>query len=131
MYADNGKIGGVDVNTSEDILAPMSQVQHATSLDYYAEEERIFWADVDTNQIVSIKRDSTNRTVVINEPNARIHSLAVDWIAGNLYWTNKLAGSDSSTGIIEVARLNGSHRYIVVQESKDFPRSIQIDPRQG
>lgn len=82
MYADNGKIGGIDTLTSEDILAPLSQIQQATSLDFYETEQKIFWADAELNQILSIRRDLTNRTVIISEPNAKLHSLAIDWVAG-------------------------------------------------
>lgn len=131
-----------------DLLAPLSQIQQPTSLDFHAVQERIYWADTEANRIVSIRRDLTNRTVIIDDPAAKVHSLAVDWIAGmpfpvawfydatssiildNIYWTNRLAGTDSA-GVIEVARLNGTHRHIVVQEPKDSPRSLHVDPRQG
>lgn len=50
--------------------------------------------------------------------------IAVDWIAKNLYWT------DFDTGRVEMARLDGSHRLVLIwQDAK--PRAIAVDPMAG
>ena len=51
--------------------------------------------------------------------------LAVDWVAGNVYWT------DPKFNVIEMARLNGSCRYVVVTGNVDKPTAIAVDPRHG
>lgn len=51
--------------------------------------------------------------------------IAVDWIARNMYWT------DTGTDRIEVARLNGSSRRILITENLDEPRAIVLDPADG
>jgi len=51
--------------------------------------------------------------------------LAVDWVARNLYWT------DSGTDRIEVSRLNGSSRKILISDGLDEPRAIIVDPIGG
>ncbi len=51
--------------------------------------------------------------------------LAIDWIARNLYWT------DTGTDRIEVARLNGTSRKVLVSENLDEPRAIVLDPMGG
>lgn len=151
LYADANRIGGLDESANAagaDLLAPLSQIQQPMSLDFHAAQERIYWADTEANRIVSIRRDLTNRTMIIDDPAAKVHSLAIDWIAGiyfitvtflnfymiyfadNIYWTNRLAGTDGA-GIIEVARLNGTHRHIVIHEPRDSPRSLHVDPRSG
>ncbi len=39
----------------------------------------------------------------------RIEDLAVDWWGNNLYWT------DSATGIIWVAKLNGTNKHVLLK----------------
>ena len=51
--------------------------------------------------------------------------VAVDWVARNVYWT--ATGTDR----IEVARLNGTSRKILVSEYLDEPRAIAVDPAAG
>ena len=51
--------------------------------------------------------------------------VAVDWVARNLYWT------DTGTDRIEVSRLNGSSRKVLIDENLDEPRAIALDPTRG
>jgi low density lipoprotein receptor-related protein 5/6 len=51
--------------------------------------------------------------------------VAVDWIARNLYWT------DTGTDRIEVARLNGTSRKVLIADKLDEPRAICLDPVAG
>lgn len=51
--------------------------------------------------------------------------VAVDWIARNLYWT------DSGTDRIEVARLDGTARRVLISADIGAPRAIVLDPLGG
>jgi hypothetical protein len=51
--------------------------------------------------------------------------LAVDWVAGNLYWT------DPKLNVIEVSRLDGRFRYVVISGGVDSPHSLALDPPKG
>ena len=51
--------------------------------------------------------------------------VAVDWIAKNLYWT------DTGTDRIEVSRLNGSSRKVLLSEDISEPRAIALHPQRG
>ncbi|NXD02557.1 LRP1B protein, partial [Certhia brachydactyla] len=44
---------------------------------------------------------------------------------GNIYWT------DHGFNLIEVSRLNGSFRYVVISQGLDQPRSIAVHPEKG
>lgn len=62
---------------------------------------------------------------VINESLINPDGIAVDWIARNLYWT------DQGTKRIEVSRLNGTSRLVLVMDDMEEPRAITLDPVTG
>ena len=45
--------------------------------------------------------------------------------AGNLYWT------DHGFNLIEISRLNGAYRSVVISEGLDQPRGIAVHPQKG
>lgn len=51
--------------------------------------------------------------------------LAVDWIAENIYWT------DAGRKVLEVARLDGSSRKIIIRDGLDEPRAVAMFPTEG
>lgn len=51
--------------------------------------------------------------------------MAVDWVAHNIYW------ADSKTNRIEVARLDGSSRRVLVWDGLSHPKAIALDPPNG
>ena len=51
--------------------------------------------------------------------------IAVDWVARNLYWT------DTGTDRIEVSRLNGTSRRVLISDGLHEPRAIVLDPMAG
>ena len=46
--------------------------------------------------------------------------MAVDWIGGNLYWT------DRAKYTIEVSKLNGLYRKILLRQGLEEPRAIEV-----
>lgn len=51
--------------------------------------------------------------------------IAVDWIADNLYWT------DADRDRIEVARLDGRYRRVLISTGMKQPRGIELVPQKG
>lgn len=51
--------------------------------------------------------------------------LAVDWVGRNLYWCDK------KTDTIEVSKLDGRFRKILLHDGLQEPRAIALDPSQG
>lgn len=51
--------------------------------------------------------------------------IAIDSIAQNLYWT------DTGTDRIEVSRLNGTSRKVLLSDKLDQPRAICLNPVAG
>ncbi|KAF5306597.1 hypothetical protein FQR65_LT18530 [Abscondita terminalis] len=97
-----------------------------------ADQELILWADSDHGVITSIKTDGTQRKAVIEQtegmesvPVDWLMGLAVDWISLNIYWC------DPKRDVIEVSRLNGSARYVVLSEKIGKLASLVVDPVVG
>ena len=68
---------------------------------------------------------STGQEMVVATEVESPDGVAVDWIARNLYWT------DTGTNRIEVARLNGTSRKVLISDGLDEPRAIALDPYYG
>ena len=51
--------------------------------------------------------------------------LAVDWLGRNLYWCDKM------TDTIEVSRLDGRYRRVLVRTDLQEPRAIVVHPFRG
>ena len=49
----------------------------------------------------------------------------MDWIGRNMYWT------DSWLDVIEVAKLDGSKRKVLIGSGLKNPRAIVLDPANG
>ena len=62
-----------------------------------------------------------------------VEGLAIDWMSRNLYWV------DSGRKVIEMARLSGLHRKVIIPKMDhktnhtilDKPRAIAVDPQHG
>ena len=67
----------------------------------------------------------TSFEVVIQYGLATPEGLAVDWIAGNIYWV------ESNLDQIEVAKLDGTLRTTLLAGDIEHPRAIALDPRDG
>jgi sugar lactone lactonase YvrE len=62
---------------------------------------------------------------VISQGLKTTDGLAVDWVTRNMYWT------DTGRNTIEVARLDGTSRKVLVNNSLDEPRAIAVFPSKG
>lgn len=51
--------------------------------------------------------------------------IAIDWLGHNIYW------ADSETKRIEVARLDGSSRRVLIWETLGHPKALVLDPVHG
>lgn len=55
----------------------------------------------------------------------RAEGLAVDWLSGNIYWT------DAKKRVIEVASKDGYYRYTLFSGRMNMPHALVLDPPAG
>lgn len=127
IYSWNWGLKGVSIDPTTNnlpFLPPISKILMATDIDYTYDDDYIFWVDRDDGSITRIKRDTTNYQVIVHGVE-KIEGVAIDWIAQNIYWV------DSDYDIIEVARLNGTSRHVILSGDTEKPNTIAVHPVQG
>uniref|UniRef100_A0A3B5M9J5 Low density lipoprotein receptor b n=1 Tax=Xiphophorus couchianus TaxID=32473 RepID=A0A3B5M9J5_9TELE len=102
------------------------ELKNAVALDLDMLNKKIFWSDRSQKKIFSSNIDmasnSANHNVVIENGIEAPEALVVDWIHGNIYWT------DSTLKTISVATTEGNKRKTLINEKLGRPRAITIDP---
>lgn len=128
IYSSNYGMKGInlDLNSSSDdhLLPPIHRAFRASSIDYVHRDNLIYWVDNEEGSITRINRDTTNYQVIVQGLESE-ESIGIDWVAGNIYWL------DPYYDIIEVARLNGSNRYVIASGGMDKANGIVVNPLKG
>uniref|UniRef100_A0A673HGQ8 Low-density lipoprotein receptor-like n=1 Tax=Sinocyclocheilus rhinocerous TaxID=307959 RepID=A0A673HGQ8_9TELE len=108
---------------SRTYTALIRQQKNVVALDVDVHSDRIFWSDVSLKKIYSAAAaDPAHRSTVIDSRISRPEGLAVDWVHGNIYWT------DGELRTVSVAMADGSKRKTLVSEGLQNPRAIVVDP---
>jgi len=109
-----------------DITIPLAGIKEANALDFDLSEERIYWSDTGVDKdIKSAHMNGTGIKTVIRHGLEMPASISVDWVAKNIYW------SDRSAHRIEVSRLNGNYRKVLLWEDVESPRALAVNPHNG
>ena len=108
-FAQTNVLGGQNLITS---LAVDTVYQH------------IYFGDISLGRISRSNYDGSNVSIVM-EGVQTVGGLAVDWINRLMYWTSPILN------IIEVAKLDGQNRTVLINTGLSFPRGIAVDPIAG
>ncbi|GBP36075.1 Low-density lipoprotein receptor-related protein 1 [Eumeta japonica] len=133
VYSMNWEVRGLALDgTHTPVLGPLSQLGMATSIDFYAAEDYLYWADSEHGMVWRVRRDGTGRQLLTErappadaQPRDWLSGLAIDWAAGNMYW------SDSQRNLVEVGRLDGASRYVLLDSDPLTPTALAVDPVHG
>ncbi|MEQ2285747.1 hypothetical protein AMECASPLE_035063, partial [Ameca splendens] len=116
---------------SNDVAIPLTGVKEASALDFDVSERRIYWTDIQAKTISRAYMNGSSVEHVIEFGLDYPEGMAIDWMGHNIYW------ADTGTNRIEVARLDGQYRQVLVCKDLDNPRlldnprSLALDPAHG
>lgn len=108
---------------------PLTGVKKATSLDFDFTDNMIYWSDQDAHKISKAYMNGTGREDVIEYGVAKPDVIAVDWVAHNIYFIVSFSSSNGPR--IEVARLDGYSRRVLVWQNISIPQALCLDPASG
>ncbi|XP_077974467.1 prolow-density lipoprotein receptor-related protein 1-like isoform X1 [Styela clava] len=110
-----------------------SRLQHIIAIDFHMKDSQIYYSDVLDDHIVRGKLiydeknkhlKMTNKEVLINQGLATPEGMAIDWIAGHIYFV------ESSLDQMEVSNLDGTNRTVLIAGNMHSPRAVALDPRE-
>uniref|UniRef100_A0A8C5KSR3 Low-density lipoprotein receptor-related protein 2 n=1 Tax=Jaculus jaculus TaxID=51337 RepID=A0A8C5KSR3_JACJA len=105
-------------------MYPLIQdASYIVSVDFDSVTGRIFWSDLNQGKTWSAFQNGTDRKVVHESGSSVTETIAVDWIGRNLYWT------DYALETIDVSKIDGSHRTVLISKNVSNPRGLALDPR--
>ncbi|XP_051883463.1 low-density lipoprotein receptor-related protein 2a [Pristis pectinata] len=124
MVASRGQL--VSENISVWPLVIQSVIRdgrNIVAIDFDSETGRIYWSDVTQDKVWSAFQNGTDRKIIFDSGVTVTENIAVDWIGRNLYWVDYILQT------IEVSKLDGSHRTVLLSDNITNPRGLVLDPR--
>ena len=113
--------------TADDISIKDLMLENLTypnGIDFDPYNYYIYWTDSHRGEVQRSSVYGVNQTVIrsgVTSPSG----LALDVVAGNVYWIN------SGTLTIEVSNLNGKYSKVLVQNLGQYPSDIALDTKRG
>lgn len=110
---------------THNLYSLVQDVSFVVALDFDSVTGRVFWSDLLQGKTWSVFQNGTDKRVVHDSGLSVTEMIAVDWIGRNLYWT------DYALETIEVSKIDGSHRTVLISKNVTKPRGLALDPRMG
>ncbi|KAF4113838.1 low-density lipoprotein receptor-related protein 1 [Onychostoma macrolepis] len=114
-------------SSSLDVLLS-SEKHFVLSLDYDWQKQRVYWINLNTDNIKWLSLDQKSKGTFIKGINA--DSLAVDWVARNLYWADSINSQINAVGLDSDATRT-IDRVVILGEDLGQLRSIALLPQEG
>ena len=129
IFSNRFYIREIHARGHNDLKYKARNLTNAVALDFDWKEKCLYWSDV-TSFGSSIKRrckfNGTDVDQILHSTSVQSpDGLAVDWVGRNLYWCDK--GKET----IEVSKLDGKYRRVLIKRGLEEPRAIALDPYDG
>lgn len=121
---------GYSLKDSSEAMVPIAGPgHHILHVDVHYSEKWIYWVEFNRgiwNGIFRIRPNGTELTPIIRDGigSNGIRGLAIDWVSGNLYFTNVFPHEN----YLEVCWLDGSNRKVLKKSTNDAPRELAVNP---
>ncbi|KAF5276464.1 hypothetical protein FQA39_LY06533 [Lamprigera yunnana] len=123
-------VRGYSLKDSSEAMVPITGPgHHVLHIDVQFSNNWIYWVEFNRgiwNGIYRIRPNGTELQPIIKEGvgSNGIRGLAIDWVAGNLYFTNIFPHEN----YLEVCWLDGRNRKVLVKTTIDAPRELAVNP---
>src|ERR1700730_11034049 len=92
---------------------------------------RLFFLDLGGGRVMSVNPDGSDLKTIVSEGRKLPDGLAVDPVAGHIYWTN-MGNPSANDGSIVRSDLDGGNITTIVPAGSTFtPKQLQLDSRNG
>ncbi|XP_043497943.1 low-density lipoprotein receptor-related protein 2 isoform X2 [Polistes fuscatus] len=121
---------GYSLKDAKEAMVPIAGTgHHILHVDVHYANNWIYWVEFNRgiwNGIFRIRPNGTELQQIIKQGigSNGIRGLTIDWIAGNLYFANVFPHDN----YVEVCRLDGSHRKVLIKTMTDAPRELAVNP---
>ena len=127
LYSEQHGIHKISVDTYKGFhRLPFHSAERVTYLRTLYNDSSVFWVNKGLNGEETINRAFLNGSgykSIVKTGLAVVQGLAVDWMAKNVYWTQRMPAR------IEVARVDGSHRRVLIYNKEMVnPHLIMVNP---
>lgn len=121
---------GYSLEDSSEAMLPISGPgHHILHVDILYKENWIYWVEFNRGQwngIFRVRPNGSELQQIIKDGigSNGIRGLTIDWIAGNMYFTNVFPHEN----YVEVCWLDGTNRKLLVKTTTDAPRELAVNP---